>query len=131
MRPTRNRDVIMKKILMALCMTMCLFTFNAFAQEEVRGIEIRYVKDEESDKLYNIECTNFNSIPVSVSLELWQRNYSGTTNALSQTKDFVLKPNESYVWKVRREKSGFELYEPNCSSQCLRYYVKYKAYKMQ
>ena len=121
---------------MALCMTMCLFTFNAFAQEEVRGIEIRYVKDEEIakyeyDQLYNIECTNFNSIPVSVSLELWQRNYSGTTNALSQTKDFVLKPNESYVWKVRRTKSGSELYEPNCSSQCLRYYVKYKAYKMQ
>ena len=131
MRPTRNRDVIMKKILMALCMTMCLFTFNAFAQEEVRGIEIRYVKDEESDKLYNVECTKFNSIPVSVSLELWQRDYSGTTNALSQTKDFVLKPNESYVWKVRREKSGSELYEPNCYSHCLRYYVKYKAYKMQ
>lgn len=110
---------------------MCLFTFNAFAQEEVRGIEIRYVIDEEFDKLYNVECTNFNSIPVSVSLELWQRDYSGTTNALSQTKDFVLKPNESYVWKVRRAKSGSELYEPDCHTYCLRYYVKYKAYKMQ
>lgn len=121
---------------MALCVVMCLFTTSAFAQE-VRGVETRFVKDEvieknEDDQLYNVEFTNRNSIPVSVTMELWQES-SGTgrdaePEKLLATKDIVLYPGESYVWEVRKKKHGTRL---RSDSWYDHYYVKYKAYKLQ
>lgn len=130
---------------MVLCMTMCLFTINAFAQE-LRGVETRYVEDECSrsekaeNKLYNVEFTNLNSIPVSVTLELWENSKYDRyekmdfPERLIESKDIVLKPNESYVWKIRKQRecswdNASRTYTPNST---LKYYhIKYKAYKLQ
>lgn len=128
---------------MALFMIMCLFTTNAFAQE-VRGIETRYVKAGATTEetcycyeshsisknvydLYNVEFTNYNSIPVSVTLEL----YESGSESPHQTKDIILEPKESYVWKIKYKKSNQGLWD-GCDCNTKRYYyVKYKAYKLQ
>ena len=144
MRPTRNRDIIMKKILMALCMTMCLFTINTFAQE-VRGVETRYVEDESTRgeknaeyKDYNVEFTNRNSIPVSVTLELWinadHYDRQDIPERLIESKDIVLEPNESYVWKIRKRRecswdNNSKTYVPKSTLKGC--HIKYKAYKLQ
>ncbi len=116
---------------MALCLIMCLFTANAFAQE-VRGLEIKWVKELCRDKYgeydaYNVKVSNRNSIPVSVTLELWRKGYvqdrypyNQIPESLEKTKDIVLDPNEDYVWKIEIGVS----YKDN-------YIVKYKAYKLQ
>lgn len=130
---------------MALCMIMCLFTINAFAQE-VRGVETRYVEDEfndgvkDEDKKYNVEFTNRNSIPVSVTLELWENSKYDRYEKMDfperfiESKDIVLKPNESYVWKIRKERvcswdNASRTYKP--ISILKDYHIKYKAYKLQ
>lgn len=122
--------------MMALCMIMCLFATNAFAQEKVRGIETKLVmydeKDVDSswDDIYGVEFTNRNSIPVSVDVELWHRRYN-KEDQLSLSKSFVLEPNESYLWKIWKCKgSDGSIYECNCYSECY-YYYKYEAYKLQ
>lgn len=128
--------------MMALCMIMCLFATNAFAQEKVRGIETRLVKyDQEKacvycstyDDVYGIEFTNRNSISVSITMELWMKgsynsyNRDYNNDKLEQSKDIVLEPGESYLWKIRKKRSSDgSLYYGNAD-----YYYKYEAYKLQ
>lgn len=126
--------------MMALCMIMCLFATNAFAQEKVRGIETRlvaYDKDGDKEDIYGIEFTNRNSISVSITMELWEK---GSWNRwrdvydddrLSQGKDIVLEPGESYLWKIEKKRSSDgSLYEERGSFNHY-YYYKYEAYKLQ
>ena len=120
--------------MMALCMIMCLFATNAFAQEKVRGIETRLVAYDKVDDydIYGIEFTNRNSISVSITMELWKKgsynNYNRDYNndQLEQSKDIVLEPGESYLWKIRkkRKSDGSLYYDAD-------YYYKYEAYKLQ
>lgn len=127
----------MKKVLFLLIIVICSFATNAFAQEKVRGIETKlvlYGQYEDyyhvKNDLYGIEFTNRNSIPVSVTLELWKRNYEGE-DKISISKDIVLKLNESYLWKIEKVKIDGELIDKDCVSSCGHYYYKYEAYKLQ
>lgn len=124
-------------------MLMTLFASNMLAQEKVRGIETRLVKTGERyrDKvdLYAIEFTNRNSIPVSVTMELWkQGTYSSyyerySEDKIQSSKDIVLKPNETYRWETGLTKSDeSRLRTPSMvDAYPSYYYYKYEAYKLQ
>ena len=128
----------MKKILFLLFMVMCMFSTNAFAQEKVRGIETKLVQyDYDNDRregIYGIQFTNYNSISVSITMELWQKGkYSYSYERYAEdkiylSKDIVLKPNESYLWKI-----GKKYKNDDGELWCYdgHYYYKYEAYKLQ
>lgn len=131
----------MKKKCFIPFIIMCLFVTNAIAQEKVRGIETKLVQyDYDNDyrrDIYGIQFTNLNSISVSVTIELWKRGEYSTyydryaEDKIAITKDIVLKPNESYLWKIGKAKSSDgELQELRCYS-CSHYYYRYEAYKLQ
>lgn len=150
MRPTHNRDIIMKKILMVLCMTMCLFTINTFAQEEVRGIETRRViyegpkyitgysgNNTYATQRYGWEITNRNSITASVDITLYcqvEINCGGNRQpaGVAKTQSIILKPGETYIFK-REEHCSTEVKHAssNCCPHISSYYIEYKAYKLQ
>lgn len=118
----------MKKAILLFCMAMTLFATNMFAQEKVRGVETRLVETEEKGPydtyLYAIEFTNRNSIPVSVTMELWRR--ASYKDIMENTKDIVLMPNESYVWKIHKRVIDGVL----CDDYGNCYFFKYEAYKL-
>lgn len=116
-------------------MVMCMFSTNAFAQEKVRGIETKLVQyDYDNDRregIYGIQFTNYNSISVSIAMELWKKGEEGsyyqraTEDRIYLTKDIILKPNESYIWKINKYNCDGVL----CGAGY--YYYKYEAYKLQ
>jgi hypothetical protein len=63
------------------------------------------------------EFTNLNSISISVDAELYTAK-----GELIDSKSFVLKSKESYIWK--RGAIGIDVRDKE------NYYVKYKAYKL-
>lgn len=94
------------------------------------------------------EFTNKNSISVSVTIEVYEKRSSG--DILIDTKDIVLKRGESYIHKkpvLKRYEtysiSGIPHYDDETNSEIWKgvaeygeerankYYVKYKAYKLQ
>lgn len=118
----------------------------AFAQNEVRGVETKIAKYEGPRYLAKGDCylwfgyqfTNLNSIPVSVDVELYG------DDELISTKSFVLKSKEIYIWKFEHN-SDFEVYYSTSSwgdrmeksnpgsnqYPKIKYYVRYKAYKLE
>lgn len=122
-------------------MFMSLFTTSVFAQEKVRGIETRLVKTEEivdnNMYLYAVEFTNRNSIPVSITMELWRKGSWSSyyerygEDKIELTKDVVLKPGESYTWKIRKKKGDDGTLYSGMSMSYTEYYYKYEAYKLQ
>ena len=120
-------------------MVMCIFSTNAFAQEKVRGIEtklVQYDYDNNRRGIYGIQFTNYNSISVSITMELWLKGkYSNLYERYAEdkvylSKDIVLKPNESYLWKIGKYKNDDgELWEGDYYPSY--YYYKYEAYKLQ
>lgn len=130
--------------MMALCVIMCLVATNTFAQEKVRGIETKLVKydtykyNDYTEDVYGIMFTNRNSIPVSVTMELWEgqsrkswTNSFESNNQLVSSKDIVLDPNESYLWKVNAGKYGESSLRNLGEYTYHTYYYKYEAYKLQ
>lgn len=120
-------------------MLMTLFATNMFAQEKVRGIETKLVKTGETKMdvdIYAIEFNNRNSIPVSVTMELWEQGKYSTyherysEDKLLLSKDIVLKPNEVYIWKIG-EKTKEEDGRLRDIGVYPTYYYKYEAYKLQ
>lgn len=119
----------------------------AFAQNEVRGVETKIAKYE--GPRYNGDCylwfgyqfTNLNSIPVSVDVELY-RKISRDDEELISTKSFVLKSKEIYIWKFEHN-SDFRVYHDSWVAKTrmernnpgeesnTKYYVRYKAYKLE
>lgn len=121
----------------------------AFAQNEVRGVETKIAKYEGPRYSANGDCylwfgyqfTNLNSIPVSVDVELYR------DDELISTKSFVLKSKEIYIWKFEHS-SHFQVYysyipdfrysrekrvetsNPGDRDR-IKYYVRYKAYKLE
>ena len=90
--------------------------------------------DSEQTEYIGFMFTNLNSISVSVSIEVYRKD----NNQLIDTKDIVLKPNESYVHKYpeltlyRRDiGNDMEYAKKLGQAEAERYYVKYKAYKLQ
>jgi hypothetical protein len=114
---------------------------------EVKGVETRWVQyksDNTENDLWGISFTNMNSIPVSIESEVWVRDYTyeqaGTMRVVNEpehiinTKSFVLKPNEEYLWKL-----NFTYYGQQGASNNERksvyggfiyYYVRFKAFKI-
>lgn len=155
----------MKKALFIISVVMSLFTNVAFAQE-VRGVETRLatyegeeyeLKYEGSSSTYvfghsslylGFEFKNLNSIPVSVSVEIYIKGEEN--DKLIDTKEIVLKSNESYICKYPTLKKYSDKYSPlyyvasssdsdsekwkKCAAkgndEANKYYVKYKAYKL-
>ena len=135
----------MKKILL-LVIGICLTVISTFAQEslEVRGVETRLVCTYNCNPngswdiwrngipWFGYEFTNLNSIPVSVDIELYSKEYQGSFR-LSATKTIVLESGESYVFKTSPQ--GIDMYgsddvtRPWDATHSL-YCVKYKAYKL-
>jgi len=148
-------------------MAMGLFTTRAFAQE-VRGVETRRAIYEgeiykleysnsrgnltefgTSSEYYGFEFTNLNSIPVSVSIEVYSKG--SDSDRLIGTKEIVLESKEKYVYKdltLKRYMEYYDSYHGSCryansdtenwniakkngEYNANNYYVKYKAYKLQ
>lgn len=132
-------------------MSMCIT--NVFAQE-VRGVETRRAdyegeyytlyrwgrnydpEDGSSNKYIGFEFTNLNSIPVSVTIEVYSK---GNPDKMIDTKEIVLKSKESYIHKypkIRKyqgvpDKSGdMDYRESKGRAEAEKYYVTYKAYKL-
>lgn len=148
---------------------MGIFTTCVFAQE-VRGIETRRAIYEgesytlgymyygryrdswnefgNSTEYYGFEFTNLNSIPVSVTIEVYAK---GNTDKMIDTKEIVLKSKEKYIHKYPQLKRYQDHYNNGTGSnvcsdsdedkwkKCKEegesyangYYVKYKAFKLQ
>lgn len=142
----------MKKTLILLAIILGMTAVDVSAQNEVRGVETKLVKYngrdyetrtgyndyKEVDLWFGYSFYNMNSIPVSVDAELYERDYneaySRYTEDLVDTKTFVLKSGESYIWKHENDydfkvyRGGKDNDEPGESSS---YYIKYKAYKLE
>lgn len=121
-------------------MAISLFTTSAFAQlQEVRGVETRRIiydgplydkyRGGTSTKYFGFEFKNTNSISVSVDIILYY-NTNDETYILTK-KSFTLKPNEKYILK-REENSDFQAEGSyDADWRINKYYVEYKAYKLQ
>ena len=122
--------------MMALCMIVCLFTTNSFAQlKEVRGVQTRsvkyteYVGDNEVTR-WGYELENENNYDVWIEVEL---NTNGFTISYSDevvggvrdTKNLTLKGGETYIWKCGDKMRFFE------RDYHERFYITYKAYKAE
>ena len=140
----------MKKIFMLLVVVLG-FTTQSYAQLiEVRGVETRWTSYDgprhysDSGKAYmwkGCEFSNLNNFSVSVDAELWRYYYLrdvGYNSVKVHTKTFVLKPQETFLWKYEADRlmwgSGIpNLFNKDYSSNSPEYdygfYVVYKAYK--
>lgn len=152
----------MKKTLFILGIVMSLFTTKLSAQE-VRGVETRLATYEgkeyelgyknsrdnwivfgRSSEYLGFEFTNLNSIPVSVSVEIYYKGEN--SDRLIDTKEIVLKNKESYICKyptiqkyeynsyrnsyTKSDSENWEISAELGKSTANRYYTKYKAYKL-
>ena len=141
----------MKKLFLFLVVMISVSNL-AFAQNEVRGVETKISKYEGPRYSAKGDCylwfgyqfTNLNSISVSVDVELYR------DDELISTKSFVLKSKEIYIWKFEHN-SDFQVYysyntdlnRPSWETrveksnpgkrryQSIKYYVRYKAYKLE
>lgn len=144
-------------------MAMGLFATKTFAQE-VRGVETRLAEYEGDmysvyayphvnandtrefsfSTYYGFELTNKNSIPVSVSVEVYRRDEK--EDRLVATKEIVLASGESYILKQPKLKKYNDDSRPNHhsvsspvksnlesygKSYADYFYVRYKAYILQ
>ena len=145
---------------------MSLFVSNVFAQE-LRGVETKistyegkeyavgyksyrdnWIAFGHSSLYLGFEFTNLNSVPVSVSVEIYHKGEKA--DKLIDTKEIVLKSRESYICKYPILKKyedesswGYVTsysYDNDknwekCAERGLEianeYYTKYKAYKLQ
>ena len=123
----------MKKILL-LSIILFANAFYANAQlKEVRGVLTKCVEyDSEKDgKIHGFQFTNENNYPVWVEAELSTQGFVDTyddrqvVGGVRDTKSFTLQPKESYLWQCGKKMvwNGYDYYD--------RYYVQYKAYRVE
>ena len=121
---------------------MSLDITNAFAQNEVRGVETKLVTYYDGKyEYFGYEFYNMNSIPVSVDAELYCIYKMRDETILEKTKTFVLNSKEKYIWKPSTDDDFDAMYrmyghDPSRKkvpgdSFYTEYYVKYKAYKLE
>lgn len=144
----------MKKLFLFLVVMISVSNL-ALAQNEVRGVETKLAKYEgprysaEGDCYlwFGFQFTNFNSIPVSVDVELYRSWNSSCEDKLITTKTFVIEPKETYIWKFEHNddfrvyysyssdiRRGYDRIEKETIRDQHRhytYYVRYKAYKLE
>jgi len=125
-------------------LTLSLFLFTGtiftFAQvQEVKGVVTRVAcyddchMSKDSEKVYGFEYENLNNFSVTIEAEMWRNVYGRqiTDDFIANTKVFVLKPGEKYIWKVNM-RGYIGDYSPNLGRVPLSkegYYTKFKAYK--
>ena len=123
-------------------LTLILFTVSliSYAQTtapgfiEVKKVETRWekYKNEDNKDMYGVSFKNLNTFPVTVEVEVWRHysfnNNSSTANQLTNTKSFVLKENEEYLWKL--EIGFYRAYMGGYVDSSI-YRVQFKAYKSQ
>lgn len=130
---------------------MCMTSIEAFAQQEVRGISTRRVTyngnqykyytsssnpyrshdTHTSSQYYGWELTNHNSITVTVDVELYKK---GDEDKIVKTQSVILASNEKYIFKAEEYefvRANFESYEFFPYSYISKYYITYKAYKLE
>jgi hypothetical protein len=71
---------------------------------EVKGVESRLVQYEVNANggeygYYGFEYKNLNDYTVTIEAELWLEGNNSRNKELDDTKSFVLKAGERYVWK--------------------------------
>lgn len=120
-----------KKLILASLFVLASTTF-IFAQQqsggcvEVKGVETRRV-DAEKEYEVGFEFSNLNNYEITVEAEL--RNSANTAvgyeTVVKDTKSFVLKANEKYVWVCDR----LHYYLVNGLRRQGETYVKFKAFK--
>lgn len=146
----------MKKLFFILMAVMSFISIEAFAQE-VRGVEtkVSIYDGPKYDGGYTWAAyafTNANTFPVFVDAELYRSKPSeyiyditvppACANCiidqsfpkLISTKSFVLNPGETYLWKHEQESNGgYYRFKSDSESwgNADKYFVKYKAYKLQ
>ena len=143
----------MKKLFFILMAVMSCVSIESFAQE-VRGVETKLViyngpeykgldrspyyrdaKSYYSTKWFGFSFYNMNTIPISVDAVLY---YGGN---IVDSKSFVLKSNESYIWK-QEDRFDFKVNVYWYNNDYARwiedgrispgdYRVEYKAFKLQ
>lgn len=124
-----------KSLFLLLGALWCLAATDLSAQNEVRGVETRRVIYDGPNyrgmytEYYGFEFSNRNSIPVSVSIELWYNSRGYEDPKLVTTKDVVLDPGEKYI--LKQENNSFFWVHGSNSLEISNYYVKYKAYKLE
>lgn len=124
-------------------------TVVGFSQlSEVKGVETKLdvydgkQYDYNETKWFGYSFYNMNGFRVSVEAELYMvyiksKNTYVLDAILIDTKTFNLKPYETYIWKQEYESDFKEYYreyprgEYHSEGNAIRYYVKYKAYKME
>lgn len=132
----------MKKAFLIFFIAM-ISSIVSFGQvQEVKGVETKLTTYYNgSDEWFGYSFYNMNSIPVSVEAELHCVYLS--EDKVEDVKTFNLKPGEEYIWKqennddfeveyssygsrysTRRSNPGWE------PGKGIKYYVKYKAYKI-
>ena len=140
----------MKRLFFVLVVLFGLGIFEASAQQEVRGIEVKVVeyegesynfRDENGEWVkrnvwYGWVLTNRNSITVSIDVELWVEGKEG--EFLYATESIVLDSGESYILKatpIRARKYANEYGGVSCvrtvndvNRWCK---IKYRAYKLE
>lgn len=137
----------MKKIII-LYLIICITSLDAFAQQEVRGIQTRRViyngDSYKADngiytEYYGWELYNCNKFTVSVDIELWLHDHETTNNQqltyfnqIVRTQSIVLSPEEKYIFKNEDMESAHlkhSYYARFYGIGC--YYITYKAYKLE
>lgn len=126
----------MKKTIAILNVILCCMSINSYAQlKEVRGVQTRvvtYYDTDEKKELHGFEFKNENNYSVWMEAELVTQGFSlgfsdgsYVKEGTRDTKNFTLKPGETYVWKcgARMVWYGEDYYD--------RYFVQYKAYKAE
>ena len=131
----------MKKAFVIFFIAMISSIVSYGQLQEVRGVETKLTTYYNgSEEWFGYSFYNMNSIPVSVEAELHCISFG--EDKVKDVKTFNLKSGEEYIWK--QENNGdFEVeliissrsrsrrsspgWEPGRS---IKYYVKYKAYKI-
>lgn len=134
----------MKKAFLIFFIAM-ISSIVSFGQlQEVKGVETKLTTYYNgSSEWFGYSFYNMNSIPVSVEAELHCiYTFGGQHDEIEDVKTFNLKPGEEYIWKQENNDDfGVEYVSYNGSyrrsypgwsptGNGVRYYVKYKAYKI-
>lgn len=107
-----------------------LYAQNTFANVEVRGVETAVVKDNGK---WAYKFSNPYPFSVIIDAELYFNYMSSNESTkvlIFNTKSFILKPYEEYIWHQPNIGDFDANYTHPCIGSHSTYYVKFKSYKL-
>ncbi|MDR1340918.1 MAG: hypothetical protein LBK58_12825 [Prevotellaceae bacterium] len=132
----------MRKSLILAIMLLLASTTVAFTQvKEVKGVVCSIVcyenceKQSDSEKTYGFEYENLNRFAIIVEAEKWRNALglpAGLPECIVETKVFLIKPGEKYIWKVNMSgEIGGEISSTLGRVPLAKgaFYTKFKAFK--